>query len=315
MKFIRIILLTSFIISSIMAEQKKLAYLVSDTQIPFWSIMAKGMKKSAQLKGYELEIYSAGNIKKNEMINTVKAIKSGVDGIIISPINSSTAVTIMKLAKKANIPVVVSDIGADKKDYISYISSNNEDGAYKIGKILAKEMKRLKIDKDGTVGIVAIPQKRANGKARTKGFMKALKESNIKGAGILQQVDFSYKETYNHSIKLIKENSNLKALWLQGSDKYKAALDAISHSGKKGQILLLCFDAEPIFLDLIPKGVLVASAMQQPYLMGQKAVQTMDDYLQGKKVPKEQKLEILAISKDNIEDKLPIIKRNVLGVE
>jgi ribose transport system substrate-binding protein len=315
MNFIKIILLTFFIISSSMAQQKKLAYLVSDTQIPFWSIMAKGMKQSAQLKGYKLEIYSAGNIKKNEMINTVKAIKSGVDGIIISPINSSTAVTIMKLAKKANIPVVVSDIGADKKDYISYISSNNEDGAYKIGKILAKEMKKLKIDKDGTVGIVAIPQKRANGKARTKSFMKALKESNIKGAGILQQVDFSYKETYNHSLKLIKENSNLKALWLQGSDKYKGALDAISDSGKKGQILLLCFDAEPIFLDLIPKGVLVASAMQQPYLMGQKAVQTMDDYLQGKKVLKEQKLEILAISKDNIKDKLPIIKRNVLGIE
>ncbi len=59
---------------------------------------------------------------------------------------------------------------------------------------------------------------------------------------------------------------------------------------------------EPIFLDLIPKGILVGSAMQQPYLMGQKAVISLDNYLKGKEVKKEEKLPILAISKDNIEE-------------
>jgi ribose transport system substrate-binding protein len=297
------------------ASSKKLVYLVSDINIPFWSIMAKGIKNGAKLRGYEVEVLSASNIKKNEMQNLSKAIKSGISGLIISPINSSTAVTILRIAKGANVPVVISDIGTDGGEYVSYISSNNENGAYKLGKILVDKMKKLKIDKSGSVGIVSIPQKRANGKARTAGFMKALDEAGIKGAGLLQQVDFSYKETYEHSMTLIKKNSDLKALWLQGSDKYQAALDAIKDSGKSGDILLLCFDAEPIFIDLIPQGVLVGAAMQQPYLMGQKSVESLDDFLHGKSVAKEQQLEILAVSKDSIKEQLPIIKRNVLGIE
>ena len=104
---------------------------------------------------------------------------------------------------------------------------------------------------------MSIPQKRANGKERTLGFMKALEEDNIKVAGLYQQIDFSYEETYKYSKKLIDENKNLRAIWLQGSDKYKAALEAIKDSNKQNEIVLVCFDAEPEFLDLISKNILV----------------------------------------------------------
>ncbi len=54
-------------------------------------------------------------------------------------------------------------------------------------------MKSLSWDKEGTVGIIAIPQKRTNGKDRTLGFIQALDEESIKVSGIYQQVDFSYE--------------------------------------------------------------------------------------------------------------------------
>ena len=295
-------------------DSRKLAYLVSDIRIPFWSIMASGISQKATELGYEVEIYSANNIKKTELQNIIKALSKNLSGLIISPINSSTAVTLLKFAKDEGVPVVISDIGTDEGEYISYISADNREGGYKIGRVLVKKMQTLGWDKSGSVGIISIPQKRLNGKARTIGFMKALNEAHIKAAGIRQQVDFSYKETYDFSVELIEDNPNLKALWLQGSDRYQGALDAIKDMNKKGEILLLCFDAEPIFLDLIPQGILVGSAMQQPFLMGQKAVETLHQHLNGLRVPKEQMLPILAISEGNIKEKLPIIKRNVLGI-
>ena len=304
-------------ISSLFSQNiptKKLAYVVSDINIPFWEIMSKGIKEKASNIGYSLEIYSSNNSNKTEIENFVKALHNKVDGIVLSPINSSNAVFLLKLANEANIPVVISDIGTDGGNYLSYISSNNEDGAYKLGKILANKMKELKID-NGTVGIISIPQERANGKARTKGFLKALDESNIKSAGIEQQVDFSYKETYNFSKKLIMNNPNMKALWLQGSDKYQGALDAINELGKKDEILLICFDSEPEFLQMIPEGKLVGAAMQQPFLMGEKAVEQFNNYFNNKSIEKNLQLEILAISKDNIEQEMKIIKRNVLGIK
>lgn len=317
MKINKIILFLFLFLCSLNANQsnKKIVYIVSDLEIPFWQIMSKGIKEKANEFGYEVDIYSSQNLKKNELENLAIALSSKIDGLVISPINSSSAVTLLEIAKTKNIPVVIADIGSDSEDYLSFISSDNQNGAYELGKILTKYMKELEINKEGTVGIIAIPQKRANGKARTLGFMEALNEENIKSAGLYQQVDFSYKETYNYSKKLIDENKNLRAIWLQGSDKYKGALDAIKDSKKEGKIALICFDAEPEFLEMIPKGILIGSAMQQPYLMGQEAVISLDNFFNKKEVVKEKKLPILAISKDNIEEKLQTIKLNVLGIK
>ena len=294
-------------------EPQRLAYVVSDLRIPFWQIMARGIRARAQALGYSVQVYSAENSNKTELVNTVQALDSGVVGLIVSPINSSTAVTLLRLAQRAQVPVVISDIGADGGDYVSYISSDNFTGAYDIGRVLTAQMRGRGWD-DGSVGIVAIPQERANGQARTAGFLRALKEAGIQGAGIRQQVDFSYQETYRHSRDLIRENPDLRALWLQGSDRYQAALDAIADAGRGGEILLLCFDAEPEFLELIPQGVLLGAAMQQPFLMGEKAVQAMHRHLAGEPVDQHVKLPVLAVSAHNIGERLPVIRRNVLGL-
>lgn len=274
--------------------------------------MWRGSEARAKKLGYEMTFYSAENSAKAELQFTVKAIKDKVAGIIVSPTNSSACVTILKLAKKAGIPVVIVDIGTDGGEYLSYISSDNEDGAYGIGKMLTNKMHSFGW-LDGRVGIIAIPQKRANGQARTAGFMRAMDEAGIKGAGIRQQVTFSYQETYDYSKDLIINNPNLRAIWLQGSDRYQGALDAINDTGSKNEILLITFDAEPVFLDLIPDGVIVGAGMQQPFLMGEKAVDTMHKHLMGQQVEKFQKLPVLIISADNIKKELPNIKRNVLG--
>ena len=293
---------------------KKIAYIVSDKRIPFWNIMAKRIENKGKTLGFSVDIQSANIESKKELELAVKAIDAKVDGIILSPTNSSASVMILKLAKQAKIPVVLADIGTDGGEYLSYISSNNQQGAYKIGKILAAKMIELGYH-TGKVGIIAIPQKRANGKARTAGFVQALGEARIKGVPLKQQVTFSYEETYRFTEELINQNKDLRAIWLQGSDRYKAALDAIAKKGKSGKILLVCFDAEPIFLDLIPKGIITAAAMQQPYLMGQESINVLDKHFRGVRSEKNIQLPVIAVSSQNIKKLLPTIKRNVLGLE
>lgn len=307
------LLMTASMVSTVaQAEEKRLAYIVSDLRIPFWDIMQRGVISRAEALGFKVITMSADNNAKQELENTARAIRDKVDGIILSPTNSSAAVTILKLAKAAKIPVVISDIGADGGEYVSYIASDNRDGAYQIGAVLAKALKKRHWAQ-GTVGIIAIPQKRANGKARTDGFMRAMNEAGIKASGIRQQVDFSYKETYRHASELIAGDPKLRALWLQGSDRYQAALDAIADAGKKNEILLICFDAEPEFIDMIPQQTIVGAAMQQPFLMGEEAVNTMDSHLKGTTVKKNTMLPILPVSNENIASLLPAIRRNVLG--
>jgi len=283
-------------------------------RIPFWEIMSRGIVNAADKLGYSVDIYSAENSRKKELENTLKVIKDKVDGIIVSPTSSAACATILKFANKAKIPVVISDIGTDSGNYVTYISSNNLQGAYEIGQVLANKINSLGW-KDAEVGIVAIPQKRLNGQARTAGFMKAMKEAGIKGSDLKQQKTWTEQETYQYSLDMIKSNPNLKAIWLQGSDRYQGALRAIKETNNEQKILLITFDAEPEFLDLIPEGILVGSAMQQPYLMGKIALESMNQFLNGKNVEQEIELPILAISSDNIKEKLPLIRLNVLGIK
>lgn len=294
-------------------SRPRLAYMVSDLRIPFWSIMSRGIQARAARLGYQVTVHSAANDARKELEAVVGLMREGVAGLVVSPTNSSACVTVLKFAKAAGIPVVIADIGTDAGEYVAYISSDNREGAYRIGKILAAELKRRGWQ-DGSVGIVAIPQKRANGQARTAGFMKALEEEGIRGGGLLQQKDFSYRETFDHSSELIRRAPDLRAIWLQGSDRYQAALDAIAKAGRTGEILLVTFDAEPEFPDLIRDGVLVGAGMQQPFLIGEKAVDAIHAHLRGKPVEKSQRLPVLAVSRENVGAEMETIRRNVLGL-
>lgn len=294
-------------------RRPRLAYLVSDLRIPFWDTMWRGVRAEAERRGLVVDVLSADNSAKAELSHLVQVIRDGVDGIIVSPTTSSACVTILGMAEKAGIPVVIADIGTDGGRYVSYISSDNEAGAHGIGVILADAM-AARGWQDGSVGIVAIPQKRANGQARTAGFMQAMDARGIRVSGIRQQVDFSRQETFDHTADLLRADAGLRAIWLQGSDRYQGALDAIAAAGRTDDVLLLTFDAEPEFLDLIPRGVLVGAGMQQPFLMGEKAVIAMDRHLRGETVDRVRKLPVLAVSQDNIRDLAPVIRRNVLGL-
>lgn len=313
-------LLITFLISAFIClnaneiAKKKIVYMAPDISIPFWNIMAKGIGNGTTLLGYNFEILDAQNSTKKELENTIKAIKEKVSGIIVSPTNSSSCVTILKLAKDANIPVVISDIGTDKGEYVSYVSSNNKDGAYQIGKLLTKRMIEDGFQ-NGKVGIIAIPQKRLNGQERTSGFMKALDESNIKSTDLKQLITWTEEETYNYTKEMILNHPDINAIWLQTSNIYKGAINAINDSNKKDKILLVTFDAEPEFLDLIPKGIIIGSGMQQPYLMGKTAILQLDSHLNGINVKKDLQLPILIVSTKNIKKELSSIKLNVLGNE
>lgn len=308
--FIAIFLIFNFINAS--ENDKKLIYIVPDLNIPFWKLMSNGVENKTNELNYNLEIFDSQNQSKIELENIIKAIQNKPDGIVLTPTNSSACVTLLKFAKEANIPVVISDVGTNEGEYVSYISSNNFNGAYKLGLMLAEKMLELNIY-NKTVAIIAIPQTRLNGKARTDGFVKALKENNINGAGLKQLSEFSENEAYKFTKELLKENPNLGAIWIQTSNIYNGVLNAIKESNK--EILLISFDAEPIFIDLISKDVIVGVALQQPYLMGETAVQTIDLFLNGKAVEKNIELDILSISKNNIKKEYSKIEKNVLGIK
>jgi ribose transport system substrate-binding protein len=297
---------------SALAEGKHLAYLTPGLDLPFWRILAKGIDDVAKSNGGSSTAYDSHNSAQTQITNAQDAIARKVDGIIISPTDSSTAPAVLSAAGRAGIPVVIADIGTSSGDYVSFIISDNYQGAYGIGQALAKAM-TAKGWQTGTVGLVTISLARNNGKARTSGFMKAMDEAGIKQSALSQMQTYTSDETFKFVQDMITAHPDMRGLFIQTDQPTLGALRAVQAARKQNDILIAAFDGIPEFVKLIEDGSIVGSGMQQPYLMGERSAQAMLDHLGGKTPEKQILVPIEVVTGENIKQVLPTIQKTVFG--
>ncbi|MCX5480198.1 substrate-binding domain-containing protein [Kaistia geumhonensis] len=299
-----------------LAQGKDIVYLTPGLDLPFWRYLSKGVEAAAKKGGYGFQALDSHNSAQTQLQNAQDSIARGVAGIVISPTDSSTAPSVLQLAKRANIPVVIADIGTNSGDYESFIISDNYRGAHDVGTALAAALKK-KGWENGSVGIVAISQARKNGQARTKGFLDGLKEGGFTGkdAGMQQMQSYTADETFKFVQDMLTANPDMRGLFVQTDQPAIGALRAIKAARRNGEVMVAAFDGIPDFVELLKSGDLVVSGMQQPYLMGVRSGEAMIDALSGKKPEKEITVPILAVTSENIEQELPTVKETVFANE
>jgi len=297
------------------AETKEIVYLTPGLDLPFWRYLSKGVEKVAKDKGYGFQALDSHNSAQDQLKNAQDAIARGVAGIVISPTDSSTAPSVLQLAKAANIPVVIADIGTNSGDFVSFISSDNYEGASGVGKALA-EMMTEKGWQDGSVGIVSISQARKNGQARTKGFRDAMVAGGVPNdAGLQQMQSYTADETFKFSQDMLTANPNMRGMFVQTDQPAIGALRAIKAARREGEVMVAAFDGIPEFVPLLKSGELVVSGMQQPFLMGVRSAEAMFTHLEGGTPEKEVTVPILVVTSKNIDELLPTVKETVFANE
>ena len=302
-------------LSPAQAASKEIVYLTPSLNVTFWRYLSKGIESVVKKGGYEYQALDSENNAQKQLRNAQDVIARNVAGIVISPTDSSSCPSVLDLAEKAGIPVVIADIGTNSGSYVSFISSDNLAGAYGIGKALGVALKE-KGWQDGSVGMVAIPQARKNGQLRTKGFRDAMKEAGItKEAGMQQMQTFTADETFKYTQDMLTANPDMRGIFIQSDQQALGAMRAIRAARRQGEVLIAAFDGIPEFVKLIKEGAIVGSGMQQPYLMGVKSAEALVGHLDGKKQPKEVMVPILVATEKNIDANMKQIQLNVFANE
>ena len=297
------------------ADSKEIVYLTPSLDLPFWRYLSHGIESEAKKAGYSYTALDSNNSAATQLKNAQDAIARGVAGIAISPTDSSTAPSVLAAAARAKIPVVVADIGTNSGDYVSFIISDNKQGAFGVGEALAAALKE-KGWTDGSVGLVTISQARKNGQARTAGFREAMKNAGITNeAGLQQMQAYTADETFKFTQDMLTANPDMKAMFIQTDEPTLGALRAIKAGHRDGTLLVAAFDGIPEFVDLLKKGDIVASGMQQPYLMGVKSGEALAAALKGETPEKQILVPIVIATSKNIDEILPTIKQTVFGNE
>jgi len=298
-------------------ETYTVAYLTPGLNVPFWKYLSDGIKQAAERDGaaqIEVTDYDSRNDAATQLQNAQDAITRGVNMIIISPTDSSTCPAVLELATEAQIPVVIADIGTDSGEFVSFVISSNESGAYESGQVLMQKMAAAG-NEGADVLMITISLARRNGQARTAGITRAVEEAGSTIVQFLQSDVYTRAEAQVQALDMLTANPDARGFFAQHDEAALGAQTGIEDSDRAADVILASFDGSPESVQLLKDGKLAAAAMQQPVLMGRTAMEVALKHLRGEEVTPETEVPTILVTPENVADVEAQLQDTVFPVE
>jgi ABC-type sugar transport system substrate-binding protein len=266
------------------------------------------VKSAAKAAGIQLRFADAQQRQENQ----VKAIRSfiaqKVDVIAFSPVVESGFETVLREAKAAKIPVILTDRAVKVSDpslYVTFIGSDFVEEGRKAARWVldqAKDGRALNIaELQGTVGSApAIDRK--------KGFEEVLKGNTKLQIIRSQSGEFTRakgKEVMEAFLK-VKDGKKIDVLYAHNDDMAIGAIQAIEEAGLKPgkDILIVSIDGVRGAFEAMKAGKLNVTVECNP-LLGPQLMQLAKDVVAGKAVPKRVTVEEGVFTADQAAKELP----------
>ncbi|GAA2927973.1 ABC transporter substrate-binding protein [Streptomyces enissocaesilis] len=194
----------------------------------------KSVRESAEEAGVTLKFSDAQQKQENQIKAIRSFIQQRVDVIAFSPVVESGWDTVLKEAKNAKIPVVLTDRAIDSKDtslYTTFLGSDFVEEGKKAGDWLTEEYK----GKDGTVNIVELQGTTGSAPAndRRAGFAQAVKGDPKFKVVASQTGDFTRAKGKEVMQAFLKSQPDIDVLYAHNDDMALGAIQAIEEAGKK----------------------------------------------------------------------------------
>ena len=249
----------------------------------------ESIKSSAKEAGIELK-FSDGQQKQENQIKAIRSyIAQKVDVIAFSPVVETGWDTVLREAKAANIPVVLTDRSVNSKDdslYVTFMGSDFVEEGRKAGRWLTEKMK----DQKGDVNIVELQGTVGSAPAidRKKGFEEIIKADPKFKIIRSQTGDFTRakgKEVMEAFLKA--DGKKINVLYAHNDDMAIGAIQAIEEAGMKPakDIIIISIDAVKGAFEAMIAGKLNVSVECSP-LLGPQLMSAVKDIKAGKKLPK-----------------------------
>jgi len=221
-------------------------------------------------------------------------INRRVDAIALAPIDSKAMVGVVERATREGIPVIIFDSGIDTDQFAAQVATDN----YHAGEMAAERMGKI-LDGKGKVAIVAVMPGAASTTAREKGFEDTIRNKYPR----IQVVDKQYGMaevalSLTKAENLLTGHPDLDGLFASNESSAVGAAQALRD--RKGKVKLVGFDSSPTLLEDLKSGVVDSLVVQDPFRMGQVAIQLAVDKLAGKPLTKINNLAPRLVDRDNL---------------
>jgi ABC-type sugar transport system substrate-binding protein len=194
----------------------------------------KSIQDSAKEAGIELKFSDAQQKQENQIKAIRSFIQQKVDIIAFSPVVESGWDTVLKEAKDADIPVILTDRAVDSPDtslYKTFLGSDFVEEGKKAGEWLVKEY----ASSTDPVNIVELQGTTGSAPAndRKKGFGDVIAAEPKFKVVASQTGDFTRAKGKEVMEAFLKANPDIDVLYAHNDDMGLGAIEAIEGAGKK----------------------------------------------------------------------------------
>jgi ABC-type sugar transport system substrate-binding protein len=246
------------------------------------------IKDSAAEFGIDLKFSDAQQKQENQIKAMRSYIQQKVDVIAFSPVIESGWDTVLKEAKDAGIPVILTDRAVDSKDtslYVTFMGSDFVEEGRQAGKWVADQFK----DATGDINIVELQGTTGSAPAndRKAGFAESIQgNANLKIIAS-QTGDFTRSKGKEVMTAFLQANKKIDVLYAHNDDMGLGAIQAIEEAGlvPGKDIIIVTIDGVKDGFVALTEGKINFIVECNP-LLGPQLMQAVQDVLAGKELPK-----------------------------
>lgn len=267
----------------------------------------KSVQDAADAAGIELKFTDAQQKQENQIKAIRSYIQQKVDVIAFSPVVESGWDTVLKEAKDANIPVILTDRAVDSADttlYATFLGSDFVEEGKKAGEWLVEDSAAA----DGPVNIVELQGTTGAAPAidRKEGFEAAIAANPNLQIVQSQTGDFTRSGGKQVMEAFLKNTPDIDVVYAHNDDMGLGAIEAIEAAGKvPGK------DIKIITVDAVKDGMTALSEGRINYivecnpLLGEQLMDLAEKVVAGEEVPERVVTEETAFTQEQAKQALP----------
>jgi ABC-type sugar transport system substrate-binding protein len=252
----------------------------------------KSVQETAKAEGVDLKFSDAQQKQENQIKAIRSYIQQKVDVIAFSPVVETGWDAVLQEAKRAKIPVILTDRSVDSEDdslYATFLGSDFVEEGKKAGQWLVDNAADADVDKNGTINVVELQGTTGAAPAidRKEGFADATASDDSIKVVASQTGDFTRDGGKKVMESFLKSEKDIDVVYAHNDDMGLGAIEAIEADGKKPGV-----DIKIITVDAVKDGMTALSEGKINYivecnpLLGPQLMDLAKQVVAGKDVPK-----------------------------
>jgi len=253
---------------------------VSTLNNPFFVTLKDGLEAAAEEKGYEVKVVDAQDDSAKQVNDIADLMQKGIDYLVVNPTDSAAISSSVESANASDIPVITLDRSVESGEVATFIASDNVAGGEMGAQFIVDELgEGAKVaELEGVPGASATRE-------RGEGFINVAEESL--DVVTSQTANFNRSEGLNVTQNILQANPDIEAIFAHNDEMALGALESAPDD-----VLVVGFDGSEDAINSVENGGLDATVAQQPDLMGETAVDTVEQLQNGESVEEEIKVEL-----------------------